>query len=200
MFSPCRDSAVLALGTPRVTSIPHSLSLQWLLPVLRLLSLPLSRSSAHPIPPFPCAEGWGRARPYPSHPPHSSLSLLWAPGRLRSHVTLRALGRDGTVGTGAGGRGLGPGGATWSGGGSSCCWTCCACWSVRAAGTRVRGTLSTRQICPPTPRQPVGKWGLLHPLKFPEGGDPGPPLPRSSSALPSSRGPWPSPLIPACLS
>lgn len=48
-------------------------------------------------------------------------------------MILGLLGRSGTTGT-SGSRGRPWAGATWSGGGSSCCWTCCACWSVRISG------------------------------------------------------------------
>lgn len=79
----------------------------------------------------------GAAPPSPSLRSPPSPGLAWRPCDSAAGP-----GRDGTrLDWRRGSRALPGAGAAWSGGGSSCCSTCCACWSVRAAGTRDGGPL-----------------------------------------------------------
>lgn len=92
-----------------------------------------------PRPSSPRASGGAEAESAPSprrlRPSLRSPALPAPPGlgqAPRPCDPAARLGRDGTRWDGRRGSW-----AAWSGGGSSCCSTCCACWSVRAAGTRV---------------------------------------------------------------
>lgn len=96
-----------------------SQGLRPLLPLLPLHFLFVPRPP--PAPPPPRSGPFFKPNPFPG------------PGSLHGHVILGLLGRSGTTGT-SGSRRRPWAGATWSGGGSSCCWTCCACWSVRISG------------------------------------------------------------------
>lgn len=68
-------------------------------------------------------------------------------------------GRGGTRWDGRqGSRELPGAGAAWSGGGSSCCSTCCACWLVRAAGTWVWGDSFPGRALPGSVCRALGWW------------------------------------------